>query len=99
MDIVAAAQGLLTVGIDVGPEDNEEGFTCQPAFLEWKSASSALLTIYEGKYHQVKRMFSAVGNKITYLKRMSMGELKLDPKLELGEYRLLSECEIAALRS
>ena len=85
-------------GIAVGPEDNEEGFTCQPAFLEWKTASSALLTIYEGKYHQVKRMFAAVGNKIAYLKRMSMGELKLDPKLELGEYRLLTEEEILLLR-
>ena len=63
-----------------------------------QSASSALLTIYEGKYHQVKRMFTAVGNKITYLKRMSMGELKLDPKLELGEYRLLTEEEILSLQ-
>ena len=86
-------------GIPVGPEDNEEGFTCQPAFLKWKDESTALLTIYEGKYHQVKRMFAAVGNKIAYLKRVSMGELKLDPKLELGEYRMLSEEEIASLRS
>ena len=85
-------------GIDVGPEDNEEGFTCKPAFLEWKTASTALLTIYEGKYHQVKRMFTAVGNKITYLKRMSMGQLKLDPKLGLGEYRLLTEEEILSLQ-
>ena len=86
-------------GIAVGPEDNEEGFTCQPAFLQWKDAFSALLTIYEGKYHQVKRMFAAVGNKITYLKRVSMGELKLDPELEPGEYRLLTEEEITSLRS
>ena len=85
-------------GIEVGPEDNEEGFTCQPAFLQWKTSSSALLTIYEGKYHQVKRMFAAVGNKITYLKRMSMGDLKLDPKLELGEYRLLTQQEIELLK-
>ena len=85
-------------GIEVGPEDNEEGFTCQPAFLEWKTNSSALLTIYEGKYHQVKRMFAAVGNKITYLKRVSMGELKLDPELGLGEYRLLTEEEVSSLR-
>ena len=85
-------------GIEVGPEDNEEGFTCQPAFLQWKTSSSALLTIYEGKYHQVKRMFAAVGNKITYLKRMSMGELKLDPKLELGEYRLITPQELDLLK-
>ena len=61
-------------GITVGPEDNEEGFTCQPAFLKWKDDSSALLTIYEGKYHQVKRMFAAVGNKIIFLKRTSIGQ-------------------------
>ena len=85
-------------GIAVGPEDNEEGFTCQPAFLQWKSDSSALLTIYEGKYHQVKRMFTAVGNKIAYLKRVSMGELKLDPGLGLGEYRILTEEEINLLK-
>ena len=85
-------------GIAVGPEDNEEGFTCQPAFLKWKDDSTALLTIYEGKYHQVKRMFAAVGNKIVYLKRMSMGELKLDPSLGLGEYRILTEEEILLLR-
>ena len=85
-------------GIDVGPEDNEEGFTCQPAFLEWKSDSSALLKIYEGKYHQVKRMFAAVGNKIAYLKRVSMGELELDKDLDLGEYRMLTEEEINLLK-
>ena len=85
-------------GIAVGPEDNEEGFTCQPAFLQWKDDSTALLTIYEGKYHQVKRMFAAVGNKITYLKRMSMGQLELDKDLKLGEYRLLSEEEIDLLK-
>ena len=85
-------------GIAVGPEDNEEGFTCQPAVLKWKDDSTALLTIYEGKYHQVKRMFAAVGNKITYLKRVSMGELKLDPCLGLGEYRILTEEEILLLR-
>lgn len=84
-------------GITVGPEDNEEGFTCQPAFLKWKDDSSALLTIYEGKYHQVKRMFVAVGNKITYLKRVCMGKLELDPKLELGEYRELTPEEVARL--
>ena len=85
-------------GIAVGPEDNEDGFTCQPAFLQCKSDSTALLTIYEGKYHQVKRMFTAVGNKIAYLKRVSMGELKLDPGLGLGEYRILTEEEINLLK-
>ena len=84
-------------GIEIPPEHMDEGFTAQPAFIKWQSPDKALLTIYEGKYHQVKRMFAAVGNKITFLKRVSIGELELDPKLELGEYRLLTEEEIALL--
>ena len=84
-------------GIEVGPEDNEQGFTCQPAQISWLDASTAHLTIYEGKYHQVKRMFAAVGNKIVYLKRISMGQLKLDPTLELGEYKELSEIDLSLL--
>ena len=55
------------------------------------------VTIYEGKFHQVKRMFAAVGKKVVYLKRLSMGPLQLDSNLELGEYRELNDSEIAAL--
>ena len=84
-------------GIEVGPEDNEQGFTCQPAQIKWIDEKTAHLTIYEGKYHQVKRMFAAVGNKIVYLKRISMGQLKLDESLELGEYKELSEPDLQLL--
>ncbi len=84
-------------GIEVGPEDNEQGFTCQPAQIKWIDEKTAHLTIYEGKYHQVKRMFAAVGNKIVYLKRISMGQLKLDESLELGEYKELSESDLQLL--
>lgn len=84
-------------GIEVGPEDNEQGFTCQPAQIKWIDEKTAHLTIYEGKYHQVKRMFAAVGNKIVYLKRISMGQLKLDDSLELGEYKELSESDLQLL--
>lgn len=84
-------------GIEVGPEDNEAGFTCQPAEIKWIDQSTAHLTIYEGKYHQVKRMFAAVGNKIVYLKRISMGKLQLDPELELGEYKELTESDLQLL--
>lgn len=84
-------------GIEVGPEDNEQGFTAQPAQITWLDDSTAHLTIYEGKYHQVKRMFAAVGNKIVYLKRISMGQLQLDPKLELGEYKELTEVDLSLL--
>lgn len=84
-------------GIEVGPEDNEQGFTCQPAQIKWIDEKTAHLTIYEGKYHQVKRMFAAVGNKIVYLKRISMGQLKLDESLELGEYKELYESDLQLL--
>lgn len=84
-------------GIEVGPEDNEQGFTCQSAQIKWIDEKTAHLTIYEGKYHQVKRMFAAVGNKIVYLKRISMGQLKLDESLELGEYKELSESDLQLL--
>ena len=55
------------------------------------------LTIHEGKFHQVKRMFEAVGKKVVYLKRLSMGSLKLDESLALGEYRTLTELELEEL--
>ena len=85
-------------GIEIPPEHNEAAFVSQPAFIKWQAPNKALLTIYEGKYHQVKRMFAAVGNKITFLKRMSIGELELDNDLELGEYRELSKEEVLSLR-
>ena len=85
-------------GIDIEAEHNEAAFTAQPAFIKWQAPDQALLTIYEGKYHQVKRMFAAVGNKIAFLKRVSIGELELDPELGLGEYRLLTEEEVLSLR-
>lgn len=84
-------------GIQVGPEDNEEGFLCQPSKIKWLDDSTAHLTIYEGKYHQVKRMFVAVGNKITYLKRISMGNLKLDESLQLGDYKYLTQTDLELL--
>ena len=57
------------------------------------------LTIQEGKFHQVKRMFEAVGKRVTYLKRISMGNLKLDDQLELGEYRELTVEELDCLQN
>ena len=85
-------------GIEVGPEDNEQGFTAQPAQITWLNDTTAHLTIYEGKYHQVKRMFAAVGNRIVYLKRISMGQLQLDESLELGEYKELTESDLQLLQ-
>lgn len=59
--------------------------------------STISLTIHEGKFHQVKRMFEAVGKKVVYLKRVRMGELNLDPTLEIGTYRELTSEEMSLL--
>ncbi len=56
------------------------------------------VTIREGKFHQIKRMFAAVGKEVLYLKRLEMGPLKLDTSLEPGQFRELTQAEIAALR-
>ena len=143
-------------GIAVGPDDNDPGFTCQPANVRFpeegeikaalenasiddilqrfqglaeckggrdagfagaeteegadavkqegrgieellRPARFAILSITEGKYHQVKRMFTAVGNKVVFLKRLSMGQLQLDGTLKPGQYRALTEEELALL--
>ena len=85
-------------GIDIGAEEEE---MTRPAKLDiMKSAeeSEIRLTIHEGKFHQVKRMFLAVGKEVTYLKRERMGTLCLDENLKPGEYRLLTEEEIETVR-
>lgn len=79
----------------------EDGYKTLPAklnILESGEKSSIELTIYEGKYHQVKRMFEARNKKVTYLKRIAMGKLKLDKKLDLGEYRELADKELDMLK-
>ena len=69
------------------------GIKTLPAHLTILSEKSAHLTICEGKFHQVKLMFEAVGNKVTYLKRVKFGNLTLDNSLKEGEYRLLKPDE------
>ena len=63
-----------------------------------KNENLVYITISEGKFHQVKRMFKAVNNEVIYLKRVKMGNLLLDEKLELGEYRELTEEELNNLK-
>lgn len=78
-------------------------FTCQPARLEIlstdeeKGISLVDITIREGKFHQIKRMVQACGKKVIDLERLSMGPLILDPSLDLGAYRRLTEVELAKL--
>ncbi|TNE78267.1 MAG: 16S rRNA pseudouridine(516) synthase RsuA [Gammaproteobacteria bacterium] len=72
---------------------------CLPAELEITGEHSALLTISEGKYHQVKRMFAAVGNRVTGLHRQKVGQIELDPRLAPGEYRPLTPDEIDSVNT
>ena len=74
-----------------------DGLECMPAGLEILSDSEALVTLQEGKFHQVKRMLAARGKPVVYLKRLSMGPLQLDESLLPGQFRLLTEEELAAL--
>ena len=71
-----------------------ENITTQPAQLELLAARKARLTLYEGRYHQVKRMFGYFNNKVLSLHRESMGNIQLDAALQPGEYRALTPQEI-----
>lgn len=86
-DIAAFAAGM-TLG---------DGLECLPAGLEILSTAEALVTLREGKFHQVKRMLAARGKPVLYLKRLSMGRLRLDPALAPGAWRMLTEEERSAL--
>ena len=78
-------------------EEGEQrlGRAPETAFAE---AAPVTLTIHEGKFHQVKRMFEALGCRVVFLKRLSMGTLCLDPALLPGEYRTLTQKELAGLK-
>ncbi|MBC1678579.1 rRNA pseudouridine synthase [Listeria welshimeri] len=88
-DVKAFAEGIAL----------EDGYICKPARLEIINPNEIKVTIQEGKFHQVKRMFAARGKTVSYLKRISMGQLQLDESLELGEYRPLTETELAILQN
>ncbi|MBO6298981.1 MAG: rRNA pseudouridine synthase [Lachnospiraceae bacterium] len=76
-----------------------DGTHLMPAGLEILSPDRSRVTIHEGKFHQIKRMFEACGKKVVYLKRLSMGTLTLDPTLPEGEWRELTKEEVRMLRS
>ena len=99
--LVAGTPGQETAaafaaGMDLGD------FTAQPASLTVLKAgaetSLAEVTVSEGKFHQVKRMFAAAGHEVLELHRRAFGPLELDPDLREGEWRELTEAELAALR-
>ena len=90
--VTEADKDAFSKGVSLG-----QGEMAKPAKLEILNSdeiSEIRLTIQEGKFHQVKRMFESVGKKVIYLKRLSMGTLVLDEKLALGEYRMLTKEEI-----
>ena len=81
-------------GLDIG-----EGEVSKPAKLEIISSNEIMLTIHEGKFHQVKRMVKALGGEVTYLKRVAFGGLRLDDlKLKKGESRKITEIEMEMLK-
>lgn len=96
-DVVAFKEGLIL-------EDEDGDFKTLPAKLEIlevdeeEETSEIKVTIQEGKFHQVKRMFKAVGKRVFYLKRLRMHTLELDESLPLGEYRRLTEEELELLK-
>jgi len=102
---------FLRVAGEVTPDDRarlaagvvlDDGYRTLPAevtVLTSGEVSELLLTIYEGKFHQVKRMLQAVGKEVIYLQRRAMGNLTLDPGLALGECRPLREEEIQGLKT
>lgn len=99
----------LAKGVHIAPEGSEPEADCLPAELEWfketdytdenKAVPNAAcaITVYEGKFHEVKRLFAALGNEVVYLKRLSINRLHLDENLAPGEYRELSPDEIKLL--
>ncbi|MGN1356521.1 MAG: pseudouridine synthase [Succinivibrionaceae bacterium] len=90
-DITEEACGLLTSPLLLKGEEKP----VTPGEVKILSSRRIALTIYEGKYHQVKRMVSAAGNEVIALHRQSIGQLQLDPDLAPGEYRELTPEEIA----
>ena len=88
-----AEKALFAQGLKV-----DEALTALPAELEiLEPATEVRVTIREGKFHQVKRMFEAVGREVLYLKRLSMGPLALDESLPKGDYRRLTAEEESAI--
>ena len=89
-----ASRNRLEAGVDIG--DEKPTLPCRIRVLSGGAACE--ITIREGRFHQIKRMFETAGLKVTYLKRLSMGPLTLDPKLKPGEYRPLTEQELKLLK-
>ena len=93
MTVEAEALAVLEQGVDIGDDK-----PTLPAVAKVNEQGELLLTIREGRYHQVKRMLRAVDNEVLYLKRLSFGSLVLPEDLEAGAFRALKEEEKERLR-
>ncbi len=102
----ATVDGVLTpehvaafaAGMHLPEEDGAPAFDAQPATLHILAPDVGVVTVHEGKFHQVKRMFAAVGCPVTALHRLTFGSLTLDDALPEGAWRELTDEELAALR-
>lgn len=83
----------LIAGVDIGDEK-----PTLPCRIKQLAPNILHLTVQEGRYHQVKRMLQAVNNQVIYLKRLTMGTLTLDDQLKPGQYRTLTQQEVALLK-
>lgn len=90
--LTAAHAEAFAKGMTLG-----DGLKCLPARLEILPDNGCIVTVREGKYHQVKRMLASCGAPVVYLKRLSMGPLVLGDELGRGEHRMLRDEEVAAL--
>lgn len=91
-DVESGVTELFKSGMTI---DNDE--KCLPAELEILSPKECFVTLHEGKFHQIKRMFAATENTVVYLKRIAIGGVILDDKLDEGKTRLLEDNEIKGL--
>jgi len=93
LDILKFKEGIMIIDVD------GSNYLTKEAILEIITDNSAYISISEGKFHQIKKMCAALGKSVTYLKRIQIGPLMLDPNLKVGEYRKLSTSELDLLIS
>ena len=103
--LIAGKVTIDTVATFASGMELKDGTVLKPAKLEIldvdesKDQSKIRITIKEGKYHQIKRMFGALGMKVLELDRLQMGSLLLDPQLKRGQYRELTDDELSTLKN
>ncbi len=101
-DLTEESRQALETGVEIF-DGQDQKFVTKPARVNVLTKSDGHteveISITEGKFHQVKRMFASVGCKVIYLKRLSIGALTLDETLALGEYRELTEAELESLQT